>query len=327
MADQARVPKVELPLDKHGWTPSPLPGQVVLVTTLGEDGAANVAPKSWVSMAAFGPPPVLMFGCTLEHATARNAVDRGAFVVNVPGREMLDAVWRCGSDGSIRGAERWAACGLTPIPSQRVTPPRVAECHAHLECDTDGTREYGREAAVFGRIVSVSVDESVVAGGKPARYRALAPFFFLENGWAAGLGLARKVGAGGGPADHSLTILAVSDLRRSLRFYRDAFGWPMRVETPVFVEFELPDGRGLGLYQRESFGVNSGQAPAPLPPGALAGTELYFQVDDLDAAVARLEAAGTRVLSRRAPRDWGDEAAYYADPDGNVLVVARGLVR
>jgi hypothetical protein len=47
---------------------------VVLVTTLGEDGVANVAPKSWVSMAAFGPQPVLMFGCTLEHATARNSV-------------------------------------------------------------------------------------------------------------------------------------------------------------------------------------------------------------------------------------------------------------
>ena len=26
-----------------------------------------------------------------------------------------------------------------------------------------------------------------------------------------------------------------------------------------------------------------------------------------------------------APRDWGDEAAYFADPDGNVLVVARPL--
>jgi len=40
--------------------------------------------------------------------------------------------------------------------------------------------------------------------------------------------------------------------------------------------------------------------------------------------VARfLEAAGARLLSAAAPRDWGDEAAYFADPDGNVLVVAR----
>ena len=225
MADQVRVPKVELPLDKREWAPPPLPGQVVLVTTLGEDGAANVAPKSWVSMAAFGPPPVLMFGCTLEHATARNAVAGGAFVVNIPGREMLDAVWRCGSDGSIRGAERWAACGLTPIPSRRVAPPCVAECRAHLECETDGTREYGREVAVFGRIVSVSVDENVVADGEPARYRALAPFFFLENGWAAGLGSARRVGGGGGQADHSLTILAVSTIRTASGSGRSRAPW------------------------------------------------------------------------------------------------------
>ena len=50
---------------------------------------------------------------------------------------------------------------------------------------------------------------------------------------------------------------------------------------------------------------------------------LYLRVDDLPAAVDALEAAGARLLSAAAPRDWGDEAAYFADPDGNVLVVAR----
>jgi len=124
-------------------------------------------------------------------------------------------------------------------------------------------------------------------------------------------------------AQHILTILAVGDLEASLAFYSQAFGWPLRVDAPVFKELELPDGRGLGLYARPAFAHNTGgHEPTPLPPGAISGTELYFHVPDLGQAVADLEAAGARLLSARALRPWGDEAAYYADPDGNVLVVA-----
>jgi predicted enzyme related to lactoylglutathione lyase len=54
----------------------------------------------------------------------------------------------------------------------------------------------------------------------------------------------------------------------------------------------------------------------------LAATEIYLHCDDLHATVKRIEAAGARKLSELAPRDWGDEAAYYADPDGNVVVLA-----
>ena len=32
-----------------------------------------------------------------------------------------------------------------------------------------------------------------------------------------------------------------------------------------------------------------------------------------------------RELSKLAPRDWGEQAAYFADPDGNVIVAARPL--
>jgi flavin reductase (DIM6/NTAB) family NADH-FMN oxidoreductase RutF len=73
------VNKVSIETDKHQWNPSPLPGQVVLVTTLDDDGRASDATKSWISMVAFGPPPVVMFGCNLWHATARNVRASGEF--------------------------------------------------------------------------------------------------------------------------------------------------------------------------------------------------------------------------------------------------------
>jgi predicted enzyme related to lactoylglutathione lyase len=122
---------------------------------------------------------------------------------------------------------------------------------------------------------------------------------------------------------HVLTVLAVEDLERSVTFYRRAFGWPTSVEVPVYVEFTLPDGNGVGLYAKEGFACNVGQVPTLATPARIGGTELYFRVDDLEEAIGRLEAAGAHCLSERAPRGWGDEAAYYADPDGNVLVMAR----
>ena len=131
------------------------------------------------------------------------------------------------------------------------------------------------------------------------------------------------------PADarHVLTILAVEDLVRAVTFYRGAFGWDQPVDVPVYAEFTLPGGMRLGLYERQGFGRNTGQVPARIPGGEIAPTELYFHVEDLQAAIDRLTGAGARCLSPLAARDWGDDAAYFRDPDGNVLVVARPLNR
>lgn len=124
-------------------------------------------------------------------------------------------------------------------------------------------------------------------------------------------------------ARHALTILAVQDLAAAMRFYREAFGWEQAVAAPVYAEFVLPGGMRFGLYQREAFARNTGNLPAQTPAGAITPTELYFYIDQPDESMARLRSAGARELSPWSMRDWGDEAAYFADPDGNVLVIAR----
>ncbi len=124
---------------------------------------------------------------------------------------------------------------------------------------------------------------------------------------------------------HVLTILAVENLSRSVAFYAESFGWRQVADAPVYAECALPGGMRLGLYERQGFGRNTGRVPARIAVGELAPTELYFYADDLRATVDRLKGAGARVLSALAPRDWGDEAAYFADPDGNVVVIARPI--
>ncbi|HEY7022618.1 MAG TPA: VOC family protein [Ktedonobacterales bacterium] len=121
----------------------------------------------------------------------------------------------------------------------------------------------------------------------------------------------------------TLVILAVEDLRRAVAFYRAAFRWPQTVDEAVYAEFALPGAVRLGLYTHAGFERNTGQAPLKAALGEITGTEIYLFVDDLSASIARVEAAGGRTLSPRALRDWGDEAAYFADPDGNVVVLAQ----
>lgn len=124
------------------------------------------------------------------------------------------------------------------------------------------------------------------------------------------------------PAEHVLTILAVPDLARAVAFYDTALGWPHTVDTAVYVELEQCEQR-LGLYQREGFAKNTNLLPVVIPDGAIAPAELYFRAADLDATIAALERAGARLLSPRAPRPWGEDVAYFADPFGHVLAFTQ----
>lgn len=64
-------------MDKADWHLSVLPGPIVLVSTVDAAGEPNIAPKSLVSMMAFGGP-VLAFGCHRSHATAATPKARGS---------------------------------------------------------------------------------------------------------------------------------------------------------------------------------------------------------------------------------------------------------
>jgi len=120
-------------------------------------------------------------------------------------------------------------------------------------------------------------------------------------------------------------VLAVSDVDRARAFYRDVFGWEQRLEWEgEYAELDLSGDDRLGLYRRDGYAETTGADPVDLN-GHVSTAYLYVRVDDLDETISRLEQAGARKLSPRSERGWGEEAAYFADPDGNVVAVARRL--
>lgn len=167
--------KASFSVDKRTWHPSPLVGQIVLVTTLNADGTSNIAPKSWISMMA-KEPPIIAIGCNLQHWTAQNILQRKEFVVNMPGAELAEIVWKSHKLPHPRPVE---AASLTPIPALKVKPPRVEECKAHLECVLDKHFTYGDEVIFLGQIVAASVDKEALKADDPYEY--LRMFVYLEG--------------------------------------------------------------------------------------------------------------------------------------------------
>ena len=135
--------------------------------------------------------------------------------------------------------------------------------------------------------------------------------------------------------------VCVSDLERSLAFYRDTLGFREvrrldvsgdETETllglqdvdlqAVFLEL---DGITLELLHYVSPGVRGAGEPRPM--NALGLTHLSLRVPDLEAALQKLDSAGVRILrtTRVQNPDLGAEAVFVADPDGTrVELVQRG---
>lgn len=183
--------KVQISVDKRQWQTSPLPGQIVLISTLDKEGVPNVAPKSWISAVAF-EPAVIGFGCNLKHKTAMNVLETKEFVVNVPSEDLVENVWKTG-EAPHEGAEKLQGLGFTLTPSVRVSPPRISECKAHLECVYESDKRYGDEVWIFGKVICVSIDKRALDGSKQERYRYLNPIFFLESESYAVLGDVKTV--------------------------------------------------------------------------------------------------------------------------------------
>src|SRR5919197_1351154 len=127
------------------------------------------------------------------------------------------------------------------------------------------------------------------------------------------------------PSRLGYAILFVSDLERSIAFYRGAILLPFRFAAADYAEFAT-EGAKFALYARralpELIGVDAPGVEAPWPQG-----EVAFFVDDVDAEHERLARAGVRVLAPPTDRPWGERTLHVADPDGNVVELTRAQER
>lgn len=118
-------------------------------------------------------------------------------------------------------------------------------------------------------------------------------------------------------------VLVVTDLDRSVHFWRDVIGAEHQHTSGAYAQLRLGEVR-LGLFTAEAMSDTMGRRVQVPDPGR-AGFELGFLTDDVDAAFTDLVDAGAEPVTEPADRPWGQRTAYVADPDGYLIELVRPL--
>ncbi|HYM35945.1 MAG TPA: VOC family protein [Steroidobacteraceae bacterium] len=114
-------------------------------------------------------------------------------------------------------------------------------------------------------------------------------------------------------------MIFVSDMGKSVEFYRDVLGIPLRFQSPGWSEFAT-DGATLALHRAEK----SAGAATVDEHGVAGNCRPGFGVPNLTEFHQRMIAKGVRCVQE--PKSvFGSKVAQYADPDG--LVFSVGEVR
>jgi len=160
-----------------------VPRPIAFVSTISPEGISNLAPFSFFT-AISANPPVVCFCPTRKSGpeplkdTLRNISATREFVVNIVSEEIAEQMNITAGDFAA-DVDEFEAAGLTPIPSDLVKPPRVAESHVHMECKLYLTIDIsdlpGGGNLVIGEVIRLHIDDAYVDNFKidPDKLRAI----------------------------------------------------------------------------------------------------------------------------------------------------------
>src|SRR5271154_79702 len=147
---------------------SVVPRPIAFVSTVNPEGGFNVAPFSFFTVASSNPP-VLVFTVARRATpdprkdTLRNITTAREFVVSVVSEEFGAKMNICAGEYPP-DVDEFELSGLTPVPSDLVKAPRVAESHINMECRLLYTIEMGGLVAagnlVLGEVVRLHIDDA-----------------------------------------------------------------------------------------------------------------------------------------------------------------------
>lgn len=116
-----------------------VPRPIAFVSTIDREGVRNLAPFSFFTGVGSNPPTLAFCpslrtrGEIADKDTLRNIEETGEFVVNVVNRAIGEQMNATAADVPPH-IDEFELAGLTPVASELVRAPRVAESPAQMEC-------------------------------------------------------------------------------------------------------------------------------------------------------------------------------------------------
>ncbi len=123
------------------------------------------------------------------------------------------------------------------------------------------------------------------------------------------------------------TILYVTDVDKTLRFYEQAFGFTRTFLTPGDEYGELSTGEttlSFAAIQLAKKNLSPGFAESSLN-GKPFGMEIALTTDDVEATVEKAVKAGATTVEKAIEKPWGQIVAYIRDPDGFLIEICTPM--
>lgn len=118
---------------------------------------------------------------------------------------------------------------------------------------------------------------------------------------------------------YTSTVIAVSDINASRRFYEDLFGLELYQDYEINVSFTC----GLSLQQEFDWLIG---APKETVLKRSHNMELAFETRDFDAFLEKLEQyPGIQRLGEVIEHSWGQRVVRFYDPDGHLIEVGENM--
>jgi flavin reductase (DIM6/NTAB) family NADH-FMN oxidoreductase RutF len=136
------------------------PAPLWIIGSYDENGQPNAMAAAWGGICCSKPPCVTVSLREDRHSYAA-IVERKAFTVNVPSVRFAAQADYFGI-ASGRDTDKFAATGLTPVRSEIVDAPYVAEFPLILECSLLRTVPLGIHVQFIGEIMDVKADADVL---------------------------------------------------------------------------------------------------------------------------------------------------------------------
>jgi flavin reductase (DIM6/NTAB) family NADH-FMN oxidoreductase RutF len=159
------------PLELQGYLQSAIaPRPICLASTIDKEGQVNLSPFSYFNIFSMNPPICIFSPArrlrdnTTKH-TLENLKEVPECVINIVNYSMVQQV-SLSSCEYTKDINEFAKAGFTQIPSDLVTPPRVAESPIQLECTVAQIIALGEKAGagnlVLAEIKKIHIAESVL---------------------------------------------------------------------------------------------------------------------------------------------------------------------
>ena len=195
------------PAHGHGLPHDPFnsivgPRPIGWVSSRGADGSVNLAPYSFFNAFNY-TPPIIGFSSTSAKDSLRNAQETGEFVWNLATRDLAEQM-NTTCVAAPYGTDEFVLAGLTPVASQLVNVPRVAESPVNFECKVSEIVQLRGHAGnrvqawlVLGEVVAVHIARRLLRDGIFDTFgagvilRAGGPSAYAEIGPAARFDISR----------------------------------------------------------------------------------------------------------------------------------------